>query len=127
MPTEKQKVFDKKKPYGSIIGHDPALPQGSKYEQNGMLFDHNGKYLSGEYKPAGVGDVVRDQNEEIEQLRRELAEAKKGGTEPQPAPKNELDRGAIIKSLTEKQVKFPKTGTTEHLYKLLQDHIDQAA
>lgn len=75
-PTEKQKVFNKNKPYGTIAGHDPSLPQGAKYEQNGMIFDHNGKYLSGDYQAAGAQDVVRDQAEQIEQLRRELAEAK---------------------------------------------------
>jgi len=127
MPSEKQKQFDKKKPYGTISGHDPDLPKGAKYEQNGMMFDHNFIYLEGEYTPADVRDHLRDKDEQIEELKRQLEASKKGGTEPQPEPKSGLDRAAIIKSLTDRDVKFPKTGTTEHLYKLLQDHIDQAA
>lgn len=126
-PTEKQKIFNRNKPYGTITGHDPDLPVGAKYEQNGMMFDHNGLYLSGDYQPAGVTDVNRDLADENERLRAELAAAKgEKGIKVQDA-KQALDRTAIITQLNAKNIKFPKTGTTEHLYKLLQDATDQEA
>lgn len=127
-PTEKQKTFNRSKPYGTITGFDPSLPKGAKYEQNGMMFDHNGVYLSGDYKPADIRDVTRDQADEIERLRAELAAAK--GQTPgvhTADSKTPLDRTAIIVQLNERGIKFPKTGTTEHLYKLLQEDIDNKA
>lgn len=127
MPTEKQKQFDRRKPYGTITGHDPSLPEGARYEQNGMLFDHNGKYLSGDYKPAGVQDVARDQAEEIERLRRELAEARGEKGIKIESQKQPLDRTAIITQLTEKGAKFQKNATTEKLYEQLQGILDEQA
>jgi hypothetical protein len=126
-PTAKQKIFDKTKPFGTISGHDESLPKGPKgelpkYEQNGMLFDHHGVYISGEYKPADVRDTVRDQADEIARLQRELAEAKAGDKGEQT-----LDRAAIVVQLDQLGVKWPKTGNTQTLYKLLQDTLDQQA
>lgn len=127
-PTEKQKTFNRNKPYGTIVGFDPDLPKGAKYEQNGMMFDHNGVYLIGDYHPASTQDLVRDKDDEIARLQRELAEAK--GQAPGihvASAKQPLDRTAIITQLNAKNIKFPKTGTTEHLYKLLQDAADVEA
>lgn len=39
--------LDKSKPYGEILGSR----DGSKYDQNGYIFDRDGNLLGGEVKP----------------------------------------------------------------------------
>lgn len=111
------KPFSKSKPFGTISGHDPSLPVGAMYEQNGMLYDHNGKYLSGEYKPGNAVDKVEDLEEQVKKLQQQL-EAKAEG-------KPELDRPAIVAKLKELNVEFRGNDKTENLYDLLQAKIDE--
>lgn len=123
------RTLDRTRPFAEIWGRDDAIPYGAKYQQNNLYFDHEGKCLSpdSDYRPADTRDLLSDKDKEIARLRAELDQRNTPDPQKPDAAQSTLDRGAIVKKLTDMGVTFQKNAPTDKLYAILQAELDKAA